>query len=56
MLIVIINTIGWYFLVLIVNTLFNELIKNIKYDHSRMWLGIVIAITNVALMLILLRY
>lgn len=45
--------VSWWFMVLVVNALFYDLINNSKYSTERSWLGITLAITDVVFMILL---
>ncbi|MGN1271828.1 MAG: hypothetical protein ACI4T3_01650 [Lactobacillus sp.] len=47
--------VSWWFIVLIVNILFYDLIQEAKYSTERSWLGITLAITNITLTILLFR-
>ncbi len=46
--------VSWWFIVLIVNCLFYDLMKYVN-DTTGIWLGIILAITDVALIALLIR-
>lgn len=47
--------VSWWFMVLVVNALFYDLIHEAKYSIERSWLGITLAITDITLTILLFR-